>query len=143
MGIWKQPISLEAIQERSANTMVENCGIVFTEIGDDFLKATMPVNEKTQQPIHIMHGGASCVLAESVGSLAANFAVDKSFYCVGLSINTSHIKQAPVGTNVAATARPLHLGRSTHVWHILVHNESDALVSSTQLTMMVLKTPSD
>jgi len=142
MGIWKQPISLEVIQKRSANTMVENCGIVFTEIGDDFLRATMPVNERTQQPIHIMHGGASCVLAESVGSLAANFVVDEGFYCVGLAINTSHIKQAPAGTTVIATAKPLHLGKSTHVWHILIHNESGGLVSSTQLTMMVMQASS-
>ena len=138
MSIWKQPISLEVIQQRSADTMVENCGIVFTEIGDNFLKATMPVNERTQQPLRIMHGGASCVLAESVGSLAANFAVEEGFDCVGLAINTSHIKQAPAGTTVIATATPLHLGRSTHVWHILIHNEAGALVSSTQLTMMVL-----
>lgn len=138
MSIWKKPISLEVIEKRSANTMVEHCGIVFTDIGDDFLTATMPVNEKTQQPLTIMHGGASCVLAESVGSLAANFAVDKQYYCVGLSINTSHIKQAPAGSLVTAKATPLHLGRSTHVWHIPIHNEAGQLLSSTQLTMMVM-----
>ncbi len=138
MSIWKKPISLDLISKRSENTMITHCGIVFSDIGDDYLEATMPVDEKTQQPLSIMHGGASCVLAETVGSCAANFSVDESHYCVGLSINTSHLKQAPSGTTVTAKATPLHLGRSTHVWRISITNKAGQLISSTQLTMMVM-----
>lgn len=138
MSIWKTAISLENLLERSANTMVECLEIQFTEIGDNYLKATMPVNAKTKQPLGIMHGGASCVLAESIGSTAANYCVDiTKQYCVGLSIYTQHIKSVKSGY-VTGIAIPIHLGRSTQVWNIDIHDEEKHLISSTRLTMAVL-----
>ena len=137
MTIWQKNISLEAVNERGQNTMMSHCGIQITEIGDEHMLATMPVDERTRQPLGIMHGGASCVLAETVGSVAANFAVDDMHYCVGLSINTSHIRSAKPGT-VTGRAIAKHLGRSTQVWQIDIRNEKQQIISSTQLTMMVL-----
>ena len=138
MSIWIEPITLESAQERSKNTLVEHLGIEFTEITDNSLTARMPVDHRTRQPLGIMHGGASCVLAETVGSLAANYAVDQSkYYCVGLSINTSHIKAAREGF-VFGCATPIHLGKKTQVWQINITNEAGAIVSSNRLTMMVM-----
>ena len=139
MSIWKTPCTLDTCTLRSKNTLVEHLGIEFTEIGDDFLKAKMPVDHRTLQPIGIMHGGASCVLAETVGSIAANYCVDlKIHYCVGLDINTNHIRQAKEGW-VIGTARPIHVGKRTHVWSIEIHHESGYLVSINRLTMMVME----
>jgi len=138
MTIWKETLTLEAAQERSKNTMVEHLGIEFVEMTDNSLTARMPVDHRTHQPLGIMHGGASCVLAETVGSLAANFAVDQSTsYCVGLSINTSHIKAATKGF-VYGCATPVHLGKKTQVWQIDITNEAGATISSNRLTMMVM-----
>ncbi len=138
MAIWNSPLSLEKIQKRSQNTLVDHLDIVFFEIGDNYLKARMPVNEKTKQPIGIMHGGASCVLAETIGSTAANFVIDiNTHYCVGLTIHTNHIKSAKSGM-VIGTAIPIHIGRSTHVWNIDIHNEQHKLISTTRLTLAVL-----
>jgi len=139
MTIWKTPISLNNIAERSKNTLVATLDIEFTEVGDHYLKAKMPVNEKTKQPIGIMHGGASCVLAETIGSTAANYVVNiETHYCVGLSINTNHIRSAREGF-VYGIATPLHLGKSTQVWNIDITNAEQKLISSTRLTMAVLK----
>ena len=138
MSIWLENISVENAQSRSANTMLEYLEIEFTEVGDDYLVAKMPVNHKTRQPIGIMHGGASCVLAESVGSTAANYCVDISKqYCVGLDINTNHIRSIREG-EVFARASPYHLGRSTQVWHIEIKDEKQSLISVNRLTMAVL-----
>lgn len=139
MSIWKTPFTLESINKMNENTMVDYLGIQISEKGDDFLAATMPVDHRTKQVFGIMHGGASAALAETVGSLAANFAVDLDrFYCVGLDINTSHIKMAKEGF-VKAIARPVHLGKSTHVWQVMAFNEQDELVSLSRLTMAVLE----
>src|SRR5579862_386425 len=138
MKIWQIDISLELIVARSKNTMVEHLGIEFTELGDDYLIARMPVDNRTRQPLGIMHGGASCVLAESVGSTAANFCVDFSqFYCVGLDINTSHIRSIREGY-VFGIAEPFHLGKTTQVWGIEIINEEKQLISVNRLTMAVL-----
>jgi 1,4-dihydroxy-2-naphthoyl-CoA hydrolase len=136
--IWHQPLTLEGLNARGKNTMVEFLGIVITEIGEDFLRATLPVDPRTKQPIGIMHGGASCVLAESIGSIAANCCIDlTTHYCVGLDINTNHIRSVTSGI-VIGTVKPFHLGKSTHVWHIEIHNEQQQLVSVSRLTMAVL-----
>src|SRR3990167_7936657 len=111
MRIWKEPITLDLANQRGKNTMVEHLGIEMIEIGDDFMKARMPVDHRTHQPIGIMHGGASCVLAETIGSIAANFCVDADHYCVGLDINTNHIRAVREGY-VIAKATPFHLGKS-------------------------------
>lgn len=138
MTIWKTPIDLELIKQRGLNSMVEFLGIEFYDITENSLSARMPVNERTRQPLGIMHGGSSCVLAETVGSTAANYAVDfDHFYCVGLDINTNHIRSIRDGF-VFATAIPFHLGSSTQVWGINITDENAKLISVNRLTMAVL-----
>jgi len=138
MPIWKTPTTIKDINKFNTNTMVDHLGIEFTEMGEDTLAATMPVDSRTLQPFGIMHGGASAALAETVGSIAANFCVDqKTHYCVGLDINTSHIKMAKGGV-VTGIARPIHIGRTTHVWEVRIYNETNDLISQSRLTMMVL-----
>ena len=138
MNIWQVEMNLSALNARSTNTMASYLGIEFIEIGDNFLVAKMPIDERTKQPIGIMHGGASCVLAETVGSTAANCCVDLTkSYCVGLDINTNHIRSIREGF-VIGTAKPYHLGRSTQVWGIEVVNENKQLISVNRLTMTVL-----
>lgn len=139
MKIWQVEMSLPLLAERNKNCMVDHLGIEFTEIGDDYLVARMPVDHRTRQPIGIMHGGASCVLAETVGSNAANCCVDMNkFYCVGLDINTNHIRSIREGF-VIATAKPFHLGKSTQVWGIEIKNTEGKLISVNRLTMAVLE----
>jgi len=131
-------MDLETLNQRSHNTMMEFLGIELIAIGDNYLTAKMPIDYRTKQPMGIMHGGASCVLAESVGSTAANCCVDQSaFYCVGLDINTNHIRSIREGY-VIGTAIPYHLGRTTQVWGIEIKNESDQLISINRLTLSVL-----
>ena len=137
MKIWAQHSTIETANLRGKNTMSDHLGIAFTEIGDDYLKATMQVDHRTKQPVGIMHGGASCVLAETVGSTAANLCVDEKHYCVGLDINTNHIRSIREGV-VTAIAKPFHLGRSTQVWGIEIRDDKDRLISVTRLTMAVL-----
>lgn len=141
MSIWfyKDVDIAEELNKRSANTMMEFLDIKMTEFGDDYLKARMPITRKVKQPLGIMHGGASCVLAESVGSSAANACVDiTKSYCVGLDINTNHIRSISEGCAIA-TATAFHLGRSTQVWSINIHDESNQkLISVNRLTMAVL-----
>jgi 1,4-dihydroxy-2-naphthoyl-CoA hydrolase len=139
MKIWRTEMNLQAANERSQNTMGEYLGIEFIDFGDDFLTARMPVDHRTKQPAGIMHGGASCVLAETVGSTAGNFCVDiNTHYCVGLDINTNHIKSMREGF-VIGVAKPYHLGKTTQVWGIEIRNEEGKLVSVTRLTMAVLQ----
>lgn len=138
MKIWKMDINIDIANERARNSMSDFLNIEFFEVGDDFLSARMPINARTKQPLGIMHGGASCVLAETVGSTAANFCVDYSKqYCVGLDINTNHIRSIREGY-VIGRASPFHLGKSTQVWHIEIRNEADQLISVNRLTMAVL-----
>ncbi len=139
MSIWYEPIALDIINQRNLNTMGHHLGIEFIEIGEDYLTAKMPISEKNKQPMGIMHGGASCVLAETVGSNAANYCVDLTKqYCVGLDINTNHIRSVTSGY-VVAIAKPFHLGKSTQVWGIDIFNEENKLVSVNRLTMAVMK----
>lgn len=135
--IWRQEMNLMNLDLRSKNTMAEVLGIQFTEVGDDYLIAQMPVDQRTKQPMGIMHGGASCALAETVGSTAANFCVDEAHYCVGLDINVNHIRAMRSGL-VIATTKPYHIGRSTQVWHIEITDEQHRLVSVSRLTMAVM-----
>jgi 1,4-dihydroxy-2-naphthoyl-CoA hydrolase len=138
LAIWFTAIDLDQVNTRySRPTIHDVLGIVYTEVGDDFLVAKMPVDERTIQPAGILHGGASCVLAESIGSCAANFCIDRSKYrAVGLDIHTTHIRSVSSGY-VIGTAKPVHLGRSTQVWEIRIENEGGKLVSITRLTMFV------
>ena len=138
MRIWRKEFDLDKLNASRKNTMVEVLGIMVTEYGDDYICATMPIDGRTHQPMGIMHGGASVALAETVGSIAANMAVDTTHYCVGLDINANHLKAVPHGL-VYATARPFHIGRSTHVWDIQIKNDQNKLVCVSRLTMSVLK----
>lgn len=138
MKIWQTNLDIAIANTRGNNSMSDFLGIEFIEVGDDYLVASMPITERNKQPIGIMHGGASCVLAETVGSTAANFCVDASrFYCVGLDINTNHLRAMREG-KVIATAKPFHLGKTTQVWGIEIKNEEGKLVSINRLTMSVL-----
>jgi len=138
MKMWTIDLSVAMLNERGKNTLVELLGIEFIEIGEDFMRAKMPVDHRTKQPLGIMHGGSSCVLAETVGSTAANCCVDQAtFYCVGLDINTNHIRSIKEGY-VFAKATPFHLGRTTQVWGIDIHNAANQLISVNRLTMAVL-----
>lgn len=138
MAIWKTKISPQIVTDRNLNTMSDHLGIEFLEVGDDFLTARMPVDHRTKQPYGIMHGGASCVLAETLGSIAANFCVEPGYVCVGLDINTNHIRSVREGYVIGRTT-PFHIGKSTQVWSIEIRDEQERLVSVNRLTMAVLK----
>src|SRR5579872_2095749 len=133
MSIWKISATPAEMNRRSGHSLSTYFGIQFTEVGDNYVKATMPVDERLMQPLGIMHGGASCVFAETVGSTAANFCVDIAHYfCVGLDINTNHLRPVRSG-ELIATARPYHLGKTTQVWSIEIHDREGKLVSVTRL----------
>ena len=120
------------------NTMSEYIGIEFVELGPDYLKGRMPVDYRTKQPYGLLHGGASCVLSETLGSIASALVIDReAFICVGLEINANHIRSATKGF-VTGTASPLHLGKSTHVWDIKIHDEEGKLVCVSRLTVAVV-----
>ncbi len=139
MSIWFKEPTLAEINAIGKNSMVEYLDIEFMEIGSDFLVARMPVDHRTIQPFGILHGGASCVLAETIGSMAANFCVDyEKCHCVGLDINTNHIRSVTSG-HVVGIAKPFHLGKTTQVWSIEITGKHNKLVSVTRLTMVVLK----
>jgi len=139
MSIWFQPFTLEAIQGYSRGSMVEHLDLRFTEIGEDFLRATLPVDSRTIQPFGLLHGGASAVLAETLGSVAATHCVDMSrFYCVGLELNLNHIRSARAG-RVTGTARPIHIGARSQVWEIRIEDEKGRLTCISRLTVMVLE----
>lgn len=138
MNIWLTRPDLEEINQLSRNTMVEHVGIEYTSVGDDWVTATMPVDERTLQPFGILHGGASVVLAETLGSIGAIHCIDpERQYCVGLDINANHIRAVSKGT-VTGTASPVHLGKSTQVWEIRINDENDRLVCISRITMAVL-----
>lgn len=136
--IWKQAISdISVLNALGRNTMGDHLGILFTEIGDDFLKATMPVDHRTKQPYGLLHGGASCVLAETIGSVASALVIDPlNQKCVGLEINANHIRAVRDGI-VTAIAKPLHLGATTHVWDIRITDPQERLVCISRLTVAV------
>jgi 1,4-dihydroxy-2-naphthoyl-CoA hydrolase len=121
--------------------MSEHLGMRLTEVGPDFLRATMPVDERTQQPFGLLHGGASVSLAESLGSTAANLCIDGSrCFAVGQEINANHLRPVRSGI-VTATARPLHLGSRSHVWDIRIEDDKGRLTCVSRLTMSVVEAP--
>lgn len=135
--IWKKKVTLHDIAVRSRNSLMDQLGIEFIAIQDGEMSAKMPVDARTHQPMGIMHGGASAALAESVASVAANCCVEEGKYCVGLELNINHIRAVRSGF-VIATAKPLHLGKSTQVWEIKIVNEAEQLISAARLTVAVL-----
>lgn len=138
--IWfKNNYSLEDINHRGKDTLVEYLDIKITEIGPDFLMGTMPVDKRTVQPARILHGGASCVLAESLGSIAANMVIDPSKYiAVGQAIIANHLRPAPEVSTVTGKAKILHLGKKSQVWDIELVNEDGKLICSSRLTMAII-----
>lgn len=131
-------ITTDKLNELGKGSMLEFLEIEFTEAGDDFLVAKMPVNEKTKQPLGLLHGGASVVLAESLGSIAANILLNPSSqYAVGLEINANHIRSVKEGF-VFGKATPIHIGKSTHVWDIKITNPKGQLVAISRITMAIL-----
>ncbi len=139
MSIWKGTPALAALNGHRDGTLVGHLDIVFTEIGADFIRGTMPVDERTRQPYGLLHGGASVVLAETLGSTGATLCVDLAEYlCVGQEINANHVRSARDG-RVTGTARPVHLGGRTQVWSIEIVNDSQELVCISRLTVAVIK----
>lgn len=125
--------------QRSRNTLAEHLGILITEIGPDYVRATMPVSSHTHQPQGILHGGASVALAETIGSLGANLCVDLTRYvCVGQEINANHLRPVASGL-VTGTARPFHVGARSQVWGIEIRDENDKLVCVSRITMAVVE----
>ncbi len=139
MGIFNPKITLDLINGDLNKNMTQLLGIEYTEIGDDFICGKMPVDEKTKQPMGLLHGGASVVLAESLGSVASNFCVDfETEYCVGLEINANHVRGVKSGF-VYGKATAIHVGRKTHLWDIDITNEEGKLVCKSRLTIAVVK----
>jgi 1,4-dihydroxy-2-naphthoyl-CoA hydrolase len=139
MTIWKRLVSVEELNSGRPGTLVEHLGIEFTEIGDDFIRGTMPVDGRTKQPYGLLHGGASVALAETLGSTGATMCVDTQEYqCVGQEINANHVRAARAG-RVTGTARPVHLGGRTQVWTIDIVNDAGKLVCTSRLTMAIIR----
>jgi 1,4-dihydroxy-2-naphthoyl-CoA hydrolase len=138
MSIFKKRISVAELNQLSKNTLAEKIGIEFTEIGDDFLEAKMPVDHRTHQPFGLLHGGASVALAETMGSVAAMCCVDtEKQFCVGLDINANHVRGVRSGY-VKGKTTALHIGNKTQVWEIKITNEQNELVCISRITMAVL-----
>ncbi|MFT8242847.1 PaaI family thioesterase [Roseomonas sp. BN140053] len=138
MSIWKRPVSVEEIQSRMEGCLPGLLGIRVLEVGPDFLRAAMPVDERHVQPWRMLHGGASVVLAETVGSTACLLTLEEHQRPVGLEINANHCAAVPQGQSVTAECRPLHLGRSTQVWQTEIRREDGKLACVSRLTCAVL-----
>jgi 1,4-dihydroxy-2-naphthoyl-CoA hydrolase len=136
-SIWKQPVSVQILTDIHVDTAVARLGIEFLEVGDDFIRARVPVDTRTRQPYGILHGGVSVVLAETLGSCGAAYAAPEGHRSVGLDINANHLRSASSGW-VTGTARPVHIGRTTQVWQIELCNEQGQLTCVSRLTMAVL-----
>ncbi|HRN79139.1 MAG TPA: hotdog fold thioesterase [Ferruginibacter sp.] len=137
--IWfKKDLRLEDVQKVGSDTMATFLEMEWTEVGPDYLRMRMPVISKTKQPYGLLHGGASCALAETIGSVASFLCIDpEKHLCVGMEINANHLKGVREGF-VTATCKPFHLGRSSHVWDIRIHQEDGALICVSRLTVAVI-----
>ena len=136
-AIWKQEISVEMLTRIHVDTTVALLGFEFLEVGDDFIRARAPVDSRTRQPAGILHGGVSVVLAETLGSCGAACAAPPGHRAVGLDINANHLRSVSEGW-VTAIARPIHIGRTTHVWQIELSNDKGQLTCVSRLTMAIL-----
>ena len=137
MSIWKTPVTVELLTAMSANTATSHLGIEFLEVGDDFITARVPVDERTRQPYGLLHGGVSVVLAETLGSCGAACASPAGSKAVGLDINANHLRGVTTGW-MTGIARPLHIGRTTQVWQIELRNEGGELTCISRITMAIL-----
>jgi len=141
MRIWKSELTLDQANGWH-NTMIERIGIAVTDIGDDYVRGTMPVDARTHQPYGLLHGGASVALAETLGSLGAMMCADaKTHLAVGLDINANHLRGVADGI-VTGTARPIHVGRTTQVWEIRIEDERLRLICIARLTVAIVPRPS-
>ena len=140
MSIWfNKSLSLPDLNPLGPGTMGEYLGMEWVAIGDNYIKMRMPVDNRTRQPYGLLHGGASCALAETIGSVASHFVIDADkFICLGLDINANHIRGVSSGY-ITATCTPLHIGVSTHVWDIKIHDDKEKLVCISRLTVAILK----
>ena len=139
MSIWARDFTIEQINTQTQGCMVSHVGIEVTEIGDDFLRGRMPVDDRTRQPFGILHGGASVVLAETLASIGCQFTIDWDHHrAVGLEINANHIRGASEGF-VTGTSRAVHLGRRTQVWETHILDEREKLVCISRITMAVIE----
>jgi 1,4-dihydroxy-2-naphthoyl-CoA hydrolase len=139
MSIWFRPYTLEELDQQSQGCMVEHLDIRFTEIGPDYVRATMPADARTWQPFGLLHGGASVTLAETLGSVGANCVIDNSkFFCVGQEINANHLRGVRSG-RVTGTARPIHIGGRSQVWEIRIEDQKGKLVCISRLTLAVVE----
>ena len=138
--LWKQVTDLAHINTMSENTLIETLGIKYTEIGDDYILASMPVNKKTVQPFRILHGGASVALAESLGSIASTLCISDlaKQQPVGVEINANHLKSAKEGTTVYGKVMPIRVGKTMHVWNIEIRNEANELICISRLTVAII-----
>jgi 1,4-dihydroxy-2-naphthoyl-CoA hydrolase len=136
MRIWKRPISIEGLTAIHVDTAVERLGIEFLEVGDDFIKARVPVDGRTKQPYGLLHGGVSVVLAETLGSCGAASCVPEGYRAVGLDINANHLRGATNGW-VTGITRPVHIGRTTQVWQIDLVNDAGEPTCVSRITMAV------
>ena len=137
MSIWQKPVSVAELTAIHLDTAVAHLGMEFLEVGEDFIRARVPVDERTRQPYGLLHGGVSVVLAETLGSCGAAFSSPPGYRAVGLDINANHLKSATSGW-VTGVARPVHIGRTTQVWQIDLHNDAGELTCVSRLTMAVL-----
>ena len=137
MRVWQKPISVAELAAMHVDTAVAHLGMEFLEVGDDFIRARVPVDTRTRQPYGLLHGGVSVVLAETLGSCGAAYATPEGFRAVGLDINANHIKGVTSGW-VTGITRPVHMGRTTHVWQIDMHNDAGELTCVSRITMAVL-----
>lgn len=137
MSFWKKPISIELLTAVHVDTAVSLLGIEFLAVGDDFIRARVPVDARTRQPMGLLHGGVSVVLAETLGSCGAVYAAPPGHRAVGLDINANHLRSATMGW-VTGVARPVHVGRTTHVWQIEMHSDSGELTCVSRITMAIL-----
>jgi len=139
MSIWKVQVTAEELNANKNEDMVSYLGIEFTEVGEDFISGKMPVDHRTRQPFGILHGGAHVVLAETLGSLAANLVIEPNKgHAVGLDINSNHLKSIKEGY-VYGVARPIHIGGATQVWEIKISDENNNLLNISRLTMFVVR----
>jgi len=139
MSIWYRPYTLEELDRQSRGSLSEHVDIRFTEIGPDYVRASMPVDARTVQPFGLLHGGASVTLAETLGSVGANCVVDNArFFCVGQEINANHLRGVRSG-RVTGTARPIHIGGRSQVWEIRIEDDKGRLTCISRLTLAVVE----
>lgn len=139
MSVWFHPLSITSLNKMNENTLVSHVGIQITNVGDDYMEGTMPVDHRTVQPFRLLHGGASCVLAETLGSVAANCCIDGSeFMAVGQHLEATHLRSASKGI-VTGKAKAIYIGKTSQTWRIEIFNDEGKLICDSKIIMAVIK----